>query len=43
VIGAYYTDTSGANRLAYGKVSQGGVFPRNIAAGTATVFIQKTF
>jgi uncharacterized protein (TIGR02001 family) len=42
-VGAFYTDTSGANRLGYGSVSEGGVFPRNIANGTGTVFIQKTF
>jgi uncharacterized protein (TIGR02001 family) len=42
-VGAFYTDTSGANPLGYGSVSQGGVFPRNIANGTGTVFIQKTF
>ena len=43
VIGAYYTDTSGANRLGYGSVAEGGIFPRNIAKGTGTVYIQKTF
>lgn len=42
-MGAFYTDTSGANPVAYGSVPEGGVFPRNIAKGTATVFIQKTF
>lgn len=42
-IGAYYTDTSGANRLGYGSVAEGGVFPRNIAKSTGTVYIQKTF
>jgi uncharacterized protein (TIGR02001 family) len=42
-IGAFYTDTSGANRLGYGSVSEGGVFPRNIAKSTGTVYIQKTF
>jgi uncharacterized protein (TIGR02001 family) len=42
-IGAFYTDTSGANKLGYGSVSEGGVFPRNISKGTGTVFIQKTF
>ena len=43
VIGAYYTDTSGANPLGYGSVAEGGIFPRNIAKGTGTVYIQKTF
>ena len=43
VLGAYYTDTSGANRLGYGSVAEGGIFPRNIAKGTGTVYIQKTF
>lgn len=42
-IGAFYTDTSGANRLAYGSFAEGGPFPRNIAKGTGTIFIQKTF
>lgn len=42
-IGAFYTDTSGASRVGYGSVSEGGVFPRNIAKGTGTIFIQKTF
>jgi hypothetical protein len=42
-IGAFYSDTSSANPLGYGSVSEGGVFPRNIAKGTATVYLQKTF
>ena len=42
-IGAFYTDTSGANRLAYGNVGEGGPFPKNIAKGTGTVYIMKTF
>jgi uncharacterized protein (TIGR02001 family) len=42
-IGAFYTDTSSANALGYGSVAEGGVYPRNIAKGTATVFLQKTF
>ncbi|HXF65323.1 MAG TPA: TorF family putative porin [Burkholderiales bacterium] len=42
-IGVFYTDTSGANPLAYGSVAEGGAFPRNIAKGTGTVYIQKTF
>lgn len=42
-IGAFYSDTSGANNLGYGSVSEGGVFPRNIAKGTGTIFIKKTF
>src|SRR5215471_4995759 len=42
-IGAYYTDTSGANNLCYGNFSEGGPYPRNIAKGTGTVYIQKTF
>ena len=43
VIGAYYTDTSGAHPLGYGSVAEGGIYPRNIAKGTGTVYIQKTF
>ncbi len=42
-IGAFYTNTNGANRLAYGSVAEGGGFPRNISKGTGTVFIKKTF
>ena len=42
-IGAFYTDTSSVNNLGYGSVSEGGFYPKNIAKGTATVFIQKTF
>jgi uncharacterized protein (TIGR02001 family) len=42
-IGAFYTDTSSANPLGYGSVAEGGVFPRNIAKGTGTVYLQKTF
>lgn len=42
-IGAFYSDTGSANPLGYGSVSEGGVFPRNIAKATGTVFIQKTF
>jgi uncharacterized protein (TIGR02001 family) len=43
VVGAYYTDTSGANPLGYGSVAEGGTYPRNISKGTGTVYIQKTF
>ena len=42
-IGAFYTDTSSVNNLGYGSVGEGGVYPKNIAKGTATVFIQKIF
>ena len=42
-IGAFYSDTSSANPLGYGSVPEGGVFPRNIAKGTGTIYIQKTF
>ncbi|MBI3918412.1 MAG: hypothetical protein HY322_15565 [Betaproteobacteria bacterium] len=42
-IGAFYTDTAGANPLGYGSIAEGGVFPRNIASSTGTVYIQKTF
>ena len=42
-VGAFYTDTSGANPLGYGSVPEGGVFPRNISKGTGTIYIQKTF
>jgi uncharacterized protein (TIGR02001 family) len=42
-IGAFYSDTSSANPLGYGSVGEGGVYPRNIAKGTATFYLQKTF
>ena len=44
-VGAFYTDTSGANKAGYGTPAEGagGTFPRNIAKGTGTVFVQKTF
>jgi uncharacterized protein (TIGR02001 family) len=42
-IGVFYTDTSGANPLGYGSVGQGGIYPRDIAKGTGTIFIKKTF
>jgi uncharacterized protein (TIGR02001 family) len=43
VIGVFYTDTSSADRACYGSVSEGGPYPRNIAKGTGTIYIQKTF
>lgn len=42
-IGAFYSDTSSANPRGYGNVAEGGPFPRNIAKGTGTVYLQKTF
>lgn len=44
-IGAFYTDTSSANTLCYGATSDvpAGAYPKNIAKGTGTIFIQKTF
>jgi uncharacterized protein (TIGR02001 family) len=42
-LGGYYTKATGINNLAYGSVSQGGPFPRNLGDGTFTVFLQKTF
>jgi uncharacterized protein (TIGR02001 family) len=42
-VGAFYTDTNSANPLGYGSVAEGGVFPRNVAKGTSTVFLQKAF
>ena len=44
-IGAFYTDTSGANSLFYGARGDvpAGPYPHNIAKGTGTVYIQKTF
>jgi uncharacterized protein (TIGR02001 family) len=47
-VGAYYTDTSSADVRGYGTAAECvgavcGVYPRNIAKGTGTVFISKTF
>lgn len=43
-IGAFYTDTDKASNLCYGNVGQGGPYSgKNIAKGTGTVFIMKTF
>jgi uncharacterized protein (TIGR02001 family) len=42
-IGAFYTDTSGANRFYYGNTAEGGPFPRNVSKGQGVVYIQKTF
>jgi uncharacterized protein (TIGR02001 family) len=44
-IGAFYTDTSGANTFGYGTPFEtpAGTYPRNIAKGTGTVYIKKTF
>jgi len=45
VVGAYYTDTSSANTLCYGTPFDvpAGAYPKNIAKGTGTVYIKKTF
>jgi uncharacterized protein (TIGR02001 family) len=42
-VGVFYSDTSGVNNAGYGSVAQGGFYPKNIADGTAVVFVQKTF
>lgn len=44
-IGAYYTDTGSVNNFCYGAVTDvpAGAYPKNIAKGTGTVFISKTF
>jgi len=42
-VGFFYTDTSGADSRGYGSVGEGGPYPKNIAKGTATIFVQKTF
>jgi uncharacterized protein (TIGR02001 family) len=44
-IGVFYTDTSGANSLYYGSPGDtpAGTYPKNIAKGTGTIFISKTF
>jgi uncharacterized protein (TIGR02001 family) len=44
-IGAYYTDTSGVNNFCYGTATEAGfnAYPKNIAKGTGTIYIQKTF
>lgn len=41
--GIFYTDTSGVDNRGYGSVSEGGVYPKNIAKSAVTVFVQKTF
>ena len=44
-IGAYYTKAYNSNKLGYGGVfdAPAGPYPNDIAKGTGTVFIQKTF
>jgi uncharacterized protein (TIGR02001 family) len=44
-IGAFYTDTSGASTFGYGTPFEvpAGVYPKNIAKGTGTIYIKKTF
>ena len=43
-VGAFYTDTNKASNLCYGNVAEGGPFSgKNIAKGTGTVYIMKTF
>src|SRR5262249_30234061 len=42
-VGVFYTDTSSADKRGYGSFTEGGPYPRNIAKGTGTVYIQKTF
>jgi uncharacterized protein (TIGR02001 family) len=42
-IGVFATGTSGADKVGYGSVGENGVYPRNIAKTTGTVFIKKTF
>jgi uncharacterized protein (TIGR02001 family) len=42
-VGAFASGTSGANKLGYGSVGEGGPFPHNIAKTTGTVFVKKTF
>jgi uncharacterized protein (TIGR02001 family) len=42
-VGVFYTDTGSADVRGYGSVGEGGSYPKNIAKGTGTIFIQKTF
>ena len=43
-VGAFASGTSGASTFGYGAVTEpGGVYPRNIAKTTGTVFVKKTF
>lgn len=42
-IGAFYSKAYDASRFGYGAVAEGGVYPKNIAKDTFTVFLQKTF
>jgi len=41
-IGAFYTDTSSVNTAGYGSTPTG-PYPKDIAKGTGTIFVQKTF
>jgi uncharacterized protein (TIGR02001 family) len=42
-IGVFATGTSGADKVGYGSVGEGGSYPRNIAKTTGTIFVKKTF
>jgi uncharacterized protein (TIGR02001 family) len=42
-VGVFYTDTTGVDNRGYGSVSEGGFYPKNIADGAVTIFVQKTF
>jgi conserved hypothetical protein, proteobacterial len=42
-LGVAYTDTKNASDFGYGSISQGGVYPKNIADSQVTVWVQKTF
>lgn len=42
-VGVMYTDTSSADDLGYGSVSQGGAYPTNIADDQVTFWIQRVF
>jgi len=42
-VGVFYTKAYDTTALGYGSVASGGVYPRDLGKGTATVFLQKTF
>ena len=42
-VGAFYSNTSSVDNRGYGSVGEGGPYPRNIAKGTGTFFLKKTF
>ncbi|MGB7990737.1 MAG: TorF family putative porin [Candidatus Methylophosphatis roskildensis] len=42
-VGLIYTDTNSASKIGYGSVSEGGVYPKNIADDQLTAYVKRTF